>query len=42
MNIKTYKYIYRICIAVLPVITAVLGLADAHVPDKETGDDNPR
>ena len=60
MNIKTRKYIYRICIAVaslatvlgiakqevvtavLPVITAVLALADAHVPDEETGDANSR
>jgi hypothetical protein len=32
MNIKTRKYIYRICIAV----------ADAHVPDEETGDANSR
>lgn len=53
MNIKTRKYIYRICIAVaslatvlgvvkqevvtaiLPVITAVLALADANVPDED-------
>ena len=60
MNIKTRKYIYRICIAVaslatvlgiakqevvtavLPVITAVLALADANVPDEETGDGDAR
>jgi hypothetical protein len=60
MNIKTRKYIYRICIAVaslatvlgiakqevvtavLPVITAVLALADAHVPDEEDGDADSR
>ena len=59
MNIKTRKYIYRICIAVaslatvlgiakqeivtavLPVITAVLALADANVPE-EDGDANSR
>lgn len=53
MNIKTRKYIYRICIAVaslatvlgvakqevvtaiLPVVTAVLALADANVPDED-------
>lgn len=60
MNIKTRKYIYRICIAVaslatvlgiakqevvtaiLPVVTAVLALADANVPDEETGDGDSR
>nr|DAY07402.1 MAG TPA: Mycobacterial 2 TMS Phage Holin (M2 Hol) Family [Caudoviricetes sp.] len=60
MNIKTRKYIYRICIAVaslatvlgivkqeivtavLPVVTAVLALADANVPDEETGDADAR
>ena len=60
MNIKTRKYIYRICIAVaslatvlgiakqevvtavLPVVTAVLALADANVPDEETGDGDAR
>lgn len=60
MNIKTRKYIYRICIAVaslatvlgiakqevvtaiLPVVTAVLALADAHVPDEETGNADAR
>lgn len=60
MNIKTRKYIYRICIAVaslatvlgiakqeivtavLPVITAVLALADANVPDEEVGDADSR
>lgn len=60
MNIRTRKYIYRICIAVaslatvlgiakqevvtavLPVITAVLALADAHVPDEEDGDADSR
>lgn len=60
MNIKTRKYIYRICIAVaslatvlgiakqeivtavLPVITAVLALADANVPDEEAGDADTR
>lgn len=60
MNIKTRKYIYRICIAVaslatvlgiakqeivtavLPVITAVLALADANVPDEGAGDANAR
>lgn len=60
MNIKTRKYIYRICIAVaslatvlgiakqevvtavLPVVTAVLAIADAHVPDEEDGDADPR
>lgn len=60
MNIKTRKYIYRICIAVaslatvlgiakqeivtavLPVITAVLALADANVPDEEVGDADTR
>ena len=60
MNIKTRKYIYRICIAVaslatvlgiakqeivtavLPVVTAVLALADANVPDEEAGDADTR
>ena len=28
--------------AVLPVITAVLALADAHVPDEEDGDADSR
>lgn len=60
MNIKTRKYIYRICIAVaslatvlgiakqeivtavLPVVTAVLALADANVPDEEAGDGDAR
>ena len=28
--------------AVLPVITAVLALADANVPDEETGDGDAR
>lgn len=60
MNIRTRKYIYRICIAVaslatvlgiakqevvtaiLPVVTAVLALADANVPDEEAGDANSR
>lgn len=60
MNIKTRKYIYRICIAVaslatvlgiakqevvtaiLPVVTAVLALADANVPSEETGDADAR
>ena len=59
MNIKTRKYIYRICIAVaslatvlgiakqeivtavLPVVTAVLALADANVPE-EDGDADSR
>ena len=60
MNIKTRKYIYRICIAVaslatvlgiakqeivtavLPVVTAVLALADANVPDEETDNADSR
>ena len=60
MSIKTQKYIYRICIAVaslatalgiakqevvtaiLPVITAVLALADSNVPDEEDGDADSR
>ena len=60
MSNKTRKYIYRLCIAVaslatalgiakqevvaavLPVITAVLALADANVPDEETGDADAR
>ena len=60
MNIKTRKYIYRICIAVaslatvlgiakqevvtavLPVVTAVLALADANVPDEDDGDADAR
>lgn len=32
----------EIVTAVLPVITAVLALADANVPDEETGDANTR
>lgn len=28
--------------AIMPVITAVLALADANVPDEETGDANAR
>ena len=58
MNIKTRKYIYRICIAVaslatvlgiakqevvtavLPVITAVLALADANVPEEDGNADS--
>lgn len=60
MNVKTRKYIYRICIAmaslatvlgivkqevvtaILPVVTAVLALADANVPDEEAGDADSR
>lgn len=32
----------EIVTAVLPVVTAVLALADANVPDEETGDVNAR
>lgn len=60
MSVRTRKYIYRICIAVaslatalgiakqeivtavLPVITAVLALADANVPDEDDGDADSR
>lgn len=33
---------HEIVAAIMPVITAVLALADANVPDEETGDANAR
>ena len=33
---------HEVVTAILPVITAVLGLADANVPDEEDGDADSR